>query len=41
MSLFICSRIIGDHGGRNWVESIKGQGSTFFFTLPAPVIQTT
>lgn len=35
MGLFICSRIISDHGGKIWVESVKEQGCTFFFTLPA------
>jgi signal transduction histidine kinase len=39
MGLFICSKIISDHGGKIWAESKKGEGSTFFFTLPAPVVQ--
>jgi signal transduction histidine kinase len=39
MGLFICSKIISDHGGKIWVDSIKGQGCTFYFTLPAPLVQ--
>lgn len=34
MGLYICAKIIQGHGGRIWVDSIKGQGSSFFFTLP-------
>jgi signal transduction histidine kinase len=37
LGLSIAKRIIGLHGGRIWVESDVGTGSTFAFAIPVRV----
>ena len=34
LGLIICQRIIEAHNGKIWAESIEGQGSTFYFSIP-------
>jgi PAS domain S-box-containing protein len=36
LGLAICRKIIEQHEGKIWAESVVNQGSTFYFTLPIP-----
>jgi PAS domain S-box-containing protein len=39
LGLSICRSIVEQHGGRIWLESILGKGSSFFFSLPTRIVK--
>jgi signal transduction histidine kinase len=40
LGLSVCQGIVEAHGGRIWAESVLGEGSTFYFTLPLTADET-
>jgi len=40
LGLTICKKLVELHGGKIWIESCVGSGSTFTFTLPVAKMQS-